>query len=292
MYIKNEIFALALVCAFSFSITTGDFQKLAMTELVKANFKTSLPPRKRAKTQEEKEQRRVERILRNRRAAHASREKKRKHVEYLESYVLALERNNQNLASNFDKLCGLVPKDKLAALDLAQLDDVSDLKGKIHENLTCNSIQTRNDVTSSGCGFESLVEADVEVKSEETDSETTFSSTVPASSPVRKQIKTEYATETTDLSLNSGSGYFTYMSPISINSSVNSPLDLRIKKSEMESPNRDSSLISSPYSNSTPNTPEMPVLEMESVMHGAATSGVDIMAQSSEVTLYPRLLMV
>lgn len=55
------------------------------------NFKTCLPPRKRAKTKEEKEQRRIERILRNRKAAHASREKKRKHVEFLESYVVDLE---------------------------------------------------------------------------------------------------------------------------------------------------------------------------------------------------------
>ncbi|KAH3675179.1 hypothetical protein WICMUC_002835 [Wickerhamomyces mucosus] len=59
---------------------------------IPTNFKTSLPPRKRAKTKEEKEQRRVERILRNRKAAHASREKKRKHVEFLESYVLDLEK--------------------------------------------------------------------------------------------------------------------------------------------------------------------------------------------------------
>lgn len=56
------------------------------------SFKASLPPRKRAKTKEEKEQRRVERIMRNRKAAHASREKKRKHVEFLESYVVDLEK--------------------------------------------------------------------------------------------------------------------------------------------------------------------------------------------------------
>lgn len=57
----------------------------------------SLPPRKRARTDAEKEQRRVERILRNRKAAHASREKKRKHVENLESYVVSLEANLQEL---------------------------------------------------------------------------------------------------------------------------------------------------------------------------------------------------
>ncbi|KAL7621651.1 transcription factor that binds to CRE motif [Parahypoxylon ruwenzoriense] len=51
--------------------------------------KTNLPPRKRAKTEDEKEQRRVERVLRNRRAAQSSRERKRQEVEALE------ERNKQ-----------------------------------------------------------------------------------------------------------------------------------------------------------------------------------------------------
>lgn len=54
--------------------------------------KTNLPPRKRAKTDDEKEQRRVERVLRNRRAAQSSRERKRLEVE-------ALEKRNQELES-------------------------------------------------------------------------------------------------------------------------------------------------------------------------------------------------
>ncbi|KAK5003127.1 hypothetical protein LTR28_010559, partial [Elasticomyces elasticus] len=45
--------------------------------------KTDLAPRKRAKTEEEKEQRMVERVQRNRRAAHDSRERKRKETEVL-----------------------------------------------------------------------------------------------------------------------------------------------------------------------------------------------------------------
>ncbi|KAM7188818.1 transcriptional activator hac1 [Naviculisporaceae sp. PSN 640] len=52
--------------------------------------KTNLPPRKRARTADEKEQRRVERVLRNRRAAQSSRERKRQEVE-------GLERRNQEL---------------------------------------------------------------------------------------------------------------------------------------------------------------------------------------------------
>jgi transcriptional activator HAC1 len=59
--------------------------------------KTNLPPRKRAKTEDEKEQRRVERVLRNRRAAQSSRERKRQEVEALEAEKQAVERQNQDL---------------------------------------------------------------------------------------------------------------------------------------------------------------------------------------------------
>ncbi|KAG6127098.1 hypothetical protein E4U50_003458 [Claviceps purpurea] len=58
--------------------------------------KTNLPPRKRAKTDDEKEQRRVERVLRNRRAAQSSRERKRLEVE-------ALEIRNQELENQLMK---------------------------------------------------------------------------------------------------------------------------------------------------------------------------------------------
>ncbi|CUS22740.1 LAQU0S06e04962g1_1 [Lachancea quebecensis] len=58
---------------------------------IPVDFKSTLPPRKRAKTKEEKEQRRIERILRNRRAAHQSREKKRLHLQHLERKACLLE---------------------------------------------------------------------------------------------------------------------------------------------------------------------------------------------------------
>jgi len=53
--------------------------------------------RKRAKTEDEKEQRRVERVLRNRRAAQSSRERKRQEVEALENEKRLIERKNQDL---------------------------------------------------------------------------------------------------------------------------------------------------------------------------------------------------
>ena len=58
------------------SMSTSTISHSNTLDIDPATFKSTLPPRKRAKTQEEKEQRKIERILRNRRAAHASREKK------------------------------------------------------------------------------------------------------------------------------------------------------------------------------------------------------------------------
>ena len=79
--------------------------------------KTNLPPRyatttahsnshsltfissKRAKTEDEKEQRRIERVLRNRQAAQSSRERKRQEVEKLEGEKSYIEHQNESLKS-------------------------------------------------------------------------------------------------------------------------------------------------------------------------------------------------
>ncbi|KAF2997666.1 transcription factor that binds to CRE motif [Curvularia kusanoi] len=69
--------------------------------------KTSLPPRKRAKTEDEKEQRRIERVKRNRLAAHNSRERKRQETEHLQQQKDALENEMAQLrakAARVDKL--------------------------------------------------------------------------------------------------------------------------------------------------------------------------------------------
>ncbi|KAF2747920.1 hypothetical protein M011DRAFT_485821 [Sporormia fimetaria CBS 119925] len=60
--------------------------------------KTNLPPRKRAKTEDEKEQRRIERVKRNRLAAHNSRERKRQEVELL-------QREKDKVQAEKDMLC-------------------------------------------------------------------------------------------------------------------------------------------------------------------------------------------
>lgn len=82
--------------------------------------KTNLPPRKRAKTADEKEQRRVERVLRNRRAAQSSRERKRQEVELLEQRNLQLQticdRQQQLLRMALGELHELNPNSGTASL--------------------------------------------------------------------------------------------------------------------------------------------------------------------------------
>jgi transcriptional activator HAC1 len=58
--------------------------------------------RKRAKTEAEKEQRRIERVLRNRAAAQASRERRRKELEELEEEKADLEKDNDDLKSRLN----------------------------------------------------------------------------------------------------------------------------------------------------------------------------------------------
>ncbi|KIY01049.1 uncharacterized protein Z520_03715 [Fonsecaea multimorphosa CBS 102226] len=60
-------------------------------------IKQILPPRKRAKTAEEKEQRKNERILRNRRAADKSRQRQKAAVAELEARQIRIEKENASL---------------------------------------------------------------------------------------------------------------------------------------------------------------------------------------------------
>ncbi|KAK6542456.1 hypothetical protein TWF694_006410 [Orbilia ellipsospora] len=64
---------------------------------------TNLPPRKRAKTEAEKEQRRIERVLRNRAAAHSSRERKRAEQEALEKRKKEIEVENVEMKARISQ---------------------------------------------------------------------------------------------------------------------------------------------------------------------------------------------
>jgi transcriptional activator HAC1 len=91
--------------------------------------KTNLPPRKRAKTEDEKEQRRIERVRRNRLAAHNSRERKRVEVEnllgeknQLELVVRRLEETVRQQAIYIDRLTsGMGMSSGISAADMAAL---------------------------------------------------------------------------------------------------------------------------------------------------------------------------
>src|ERR1700761_4256066 len=72
--------------------------------------KTNLPPRKRAKTADEKEQRRIERVKRNRLAAHNSRERKRQEVEALLTHNMALEQRLKDMETELTAYRQMFPK--------------------------------------------------------------------------------------------------------------------------------------------------------------------------------------
>lgn len=83
--------------------------------------------RKRAKTEDEKEQRRVERVLRNRRAAQSSRERKRQEVEALEAEKRQIEQRNQDLEH---QLAQLRNKDDVQRRNQALEQQLADLNQK------------------------------------------------------------------------------------------------------------------------------------------------------------------
>lgn len=134
-----------------------------MADIDPSTFKAALPPRKRAKTQEEKEQRKIERILRNRRAAHASREKKRKHVEYMEVYVVKLEENIKRLQLTCDCLLQKLPVEEQGKF-CVELDDLTELKNQIHLNMKSSRRGCKKDLLESLVDeFEEHDDEDVDV---------------------------------------------------------------------------------------------------------------------------------
>lgn len=269
-----------------------------MTVAVDPNFKSSLPPRKRARTQEEKEQRRVERILRNRRAAHASREKKRKHVEYLESYVLLLEANLATLLENFLAVSNLVSQDKIDSLNLPALQDLTLLRNQIHANMSLNTLSSKattkmrsalfgedendaedgDDIDDHG-GYTVSGTPEIQVKKEEPE----FAFGTPEKTPLT-HIKQEE--KLPSFLSTSSSGYFNYLLPVSITSPVNSPIDLQLKMSE--SGDLRESYAGSTTSGSVPSTPNMSMQHHDVTMMDSATAAFDIMAQNPAVVLSPR----
>ncbi|PVH17380.1 uncharacterized protein CXQ87_000265 [Candidozyma duobushaemuli] len=240
-----------------------------MTVAVDPNFKSSLPPRKRARTQEEKEQRRVERILRNRRAAHASREKKRKHVEYLESYVLSLESNLATLSDNYASVANLVSQDKIDGLNLPALQDLTSLKNQIHANMSSVTPASK----PSKMGSVSFGDDDRDCDDMDHHGDFSVEDTPDIQDSKSSLLKVEESPS--NLLTASPAGYFNYLSPLKMSESV----DLA------------ESYSGSTTSGSMPSTPDMSMQHNEVSMMDSATSAFDTMAQNPAAILSPRLVM-
>lgn len=249
-------------------------------------FKSTLPPRKRAKTKEEKEQRRVERILRNRRAAHASREKKRKHVEYLESYVLKLEANLEKSQGNFLRLKELVETDVVEKAQVTDLDDLVQLKEQIHMNLNNSASSNMQDDDVEGDDDEDSEArsdssftptkkrklSEPSIKTEEVEVAVAAPVTEVTVAPAMSSLPVVKSTEKDDLLSISpdNNSYYNYLSPISMTSPVSSPIDLKL---ETEAGEQRPQL----YIDNGSLSPESDI-----------TRGFNSMGQNSEVILLPK----
>lgn len=124
--------------------------------------KTTLPPRKRAKTDDEKEQRRIERIKRNRAAAHNSRERKRVEAERLEvenhhlkHQLLMMQQHLLRQNAQLNEFQRLVPNTlpQLSAEEFVSMNldfTTSEIKDErsVFTSTTC--LSTTTDMTYSG----------------------------------------------------------------------------------------------------------------------------------------------
>jgi transcriptional activator HAC1 len=109
--------------------------------------KTNLPPRKRAKTADEKEQRRIERVKRNRLAAHNSRERKRAEVEALQLQKDELEARlkvmEDQMRQKDQELA--VYRNMFPEADKANLDSLNPSMNSTLQANPLEAFQTKND---------------------------------------------------------------------------------------------------------------------------------------------------
>ncbi|KAF2425277.1 hypothetical protein EJ08DRAFT_652194 [Tothia fuscella] len=99
--------------------------------------KTNLPPRKRAKTADEKEQRRIERVKRNRLAAHNSRERKRQEVDALQAEKAALEQRVKDMENELIQYRQLLPEANIPKAPELQITQYALLDAYNEEQSNC-----------------------------------------------------------------------------------------------------------------------------------------------------------
>lgn len=175
---------------------------------------------------------------------------------------MALEDNLATLASNMNHVRALAAPEKLAALRLPELEDLTKLRERIHTNMTPSSGVSRMDSPEAEAEDELVHKTPMKVKPEPVDS-------VAPTLPLAPSAASAPA----------ASGYYNYMSPVSMRSPVSSPINLTLKSAD-----------SSSESDSGPATPEMSTMASGGLIIGPATSGIDFMAQNSEAILSPRVV--
>lgn len=206
----------------------------------------ALPPRKRAKTKDEKEQRRIERIMRNRQAAHASREKKRRHVEELEKKCVSLTSENHQLHSGFSEIKSqtsqLMDKFKNFATLVESAKSNGDLAKLDTQKLLTEAMALLKPVTiPTPSANEFLTSSQSNSKYSSPDQSHEVDSSPEQSTEYKTQIKSESRSSITSSTLDSKSS-----KPSKSENDKSTSLNTKIK-SESETSNTS---VGSPYSDS------------------------------------------
>lgn len=179
-------------------------------------------------------------------------------MEHLEAYVLALEKNLSVMASNVSKLSAGASKTLLSELE--QPLDLTELKA----NISIAPLAPANSFPSPDGDMSTC------------DDHEHNSIKMEPLSPVFMAEKNASWDAEEELPLDAPNSYFNYLSP----ESLHSPIDLTLKQESI------SSLASSPqrldYSN----------VDQHDSLVSLPTSGPDLLAQNSEVILFPIVVLV
>lgn len=182
----------------------------------------ALPPRKRAKTKDEKEQRRIERIMRNRQAAHASREKKRRHVEDLETKCVVLGNENESLQSQIQALqSNYAHASDHSKFLRSKLSELVDMITTAQSSGNLNSIETGKFLKDVDSNSSSFVPINTSITSTNT------------STPLQPSTTPTLIVDDADALSDSGMSLPSLSSSVASSPST-SPLDIMIKSEESD----------------------------------------------------------
>ncbi|KAL3229817.1 Transcriptional activator HAC1 [Nakaseomyces bracarensis] len=135
-------------------------------------FETWMPPRKRAKTKEEKEIRKIQRILRNRKAAQKSRDRKRNYVVTLEKKCSVMKQIVDELQSKIDIKSLL--SDKGMWDNYLQLEQDTDLSSSTPAANTSSFTGNTDSSSTLAASWAAEVEASIRGKDNKSNTKVSF----------------------------------------------------------------------------------------------------------------------